>query len=874
MTKRTVIITILLQMVCWSVVVWIVFGNSQQPAVAAMQVSTPSPFLGPIYYGQEDILAVFDHEYPLFRPTDDNNDDVRHYNGFLYEAVTATPTSFPYIPVSGFGYDQHVGIDYNLRYEPVLAAAEGTVTYAGWSDPTNHRALYGLYVRMEHADPSYRVWYGHLSTLNVETGDEIIIDPLDPGNRNRILGISGNTGSLQGCDESVGDDPLCSAHLHIEVRQININRPVNPYGWIGLTPLPVPSATPVVDPWSVYIAPNGTPGATSYDLWIDKPAILPGITDQYPGGTPLDEPAINNARMIIDDGSADFFPGPCWTFAGGSASYNNGYYYTPSDGKENCTARWTIRPDAFTQPGAYDVFAHIPAHANPSLSVAYDVHHNSRVSRAIAVQAAYVNNSEHDAWAYLGRYDFAMSDSVSEFILVHDHDLFHEDDGRYTLADAIMLAPANGNMPLPQRYLYVSFASSGYAGNVPYENEDILLFDAATSEWRMFFDGSDVGLAGVDIDAVDFRNGHLFFSLDAPLGSYTASDIIRFVPASLGENTSGTMSVYIPGEKLGLIPAEFPGENIDALTFNDQGKIVLSTQGQAEIGPDIFEDEDLFISDSDTSASLFFDGSDYALNEVTENVDGVWLGANGSIYLSTAGSFAVTEVSGDGADIFICAPGIFMNCWFVPGLFWNGSAHGLGNTSANIDDFFINSQDLFTHCPHFTNGGFEAGFYCWEIIYPTPSPNLWRLPTVETHSGQFSAQARAETYTHSSDAFLISSPVQVSDDQAYRFRLWAKGIPEDVSGSMQVFGRLTWYVGDDVYQSDGFANINVQTHLAWTEFDSGFICPPSASVNQVRLEFELVTQTLSQVDILGVGSIFIDDISWESQPCNPTAPQD
>jgi hypothetical protein len=45
--------------------------------------------------------------------------------------------------------------------------------------------------------------------------------------------------------------------------------------------------------------------------------------------------------------------------------------------------------------------------------------------------------------------------------------------------------------------------------------------------------------------------------------------------------------------------------------------------------------------------------------------------------LTTAGSFSVSGVSGDGADIFICAPsslGANTSCSFS--LFWDGSANG------------------------------------------------------------------------------------------------------------------------------------------------------------------------------------------------------
>ncbi len=819
---RLLAITLTNFLFCLTALVWLFV-----PERNAAAQGPPAAFLGPIYYGSNPVTAVFDHQLPyLSLGIPDPFECTRHNNG--------TPCNPD--PPDGFGYDTHDGIDYDLNYEIVLAAAGGTVSESGWSNPTDHTAGLGLRVQITHNN-AYVTEYGHLSILQVSTGDTVVVDP---DNRVGIIGISGNTGNSTG------------SHLHFGLINPNGVR-VNPYGWVG------PAGE---DPWE-----QDPLGAASHNVWVDPPSIT---TAQFPDGDAVNDPGVNNARMIIDDGSADFFPGPCWSFAGGAQSYNNGYYRAPSDGEDNCTARWTIRGDAFIQPGEYDVFAHIPAHTNPSLSVAYDVHHNNQVSRAIAVQAAYVGNEEHDAWAYLGRYDFAMSDSVSEFILVHDHDLFDEDDGRYTLADAIMLAPADGNMPLPQRYLYVSFASSGLAGNVPYENEDILLFDAATGEWRMFFDGSDVGLAAVGIDAFDFRNGHLFFSLNAPLGSsYTASDIIRFVPTSLGEDTSGTMSRYIIGAKVGLTD---PSEDVDALTFNHQGNIVVSTIGQAQVGPATFEDEDLFVALGPDSAGMFFDGSSQQLLDVTENVDGAWWAGNGRIYLSTTGSFAVPGVSGDGSDIFVCAPGFIQNCLYEPGLFWNGSAHGLGDPGATVDDFFVHPLSLVDECETFANGGFEIQFYCWIVIpADVPTAGLWRVSGVEKHTGSFSAEMRVDAIGSSGDdAYLISSRAETITDQAYRVSFWGKGVPDTMS-SIYVNAEIWWYTGDEVVRQQ-FARVDMREHPNWTLFDSDCLYAPGPNVDFAKLVFSSHTDTLLAQSLEGVsesGSIFVDDVLWVIDPSCP-----
>ncbi|MEZ4511055.1 MAG: M23 family metallopeptidase [Chloroflexota bacterium] len=141
-------------------------------AIAQAQTQPPDPFLGAVYYGQETIINVLDHEFPQFGGDGELNVHVMHYDGMPYGN---NGTEIP----SGYGYDAHVGVDYALKYQPVLAAATGRVAVADWSKKDDHRALYGLHVRMIHdANPNYLVWYGHLSTLTVQKDDRIILSDI------------------------------------------------------------------------------------------------------------------------------------------------------------------------------------------------------------------------------------------------------------------------------------------------------------------------------------------------------------------------------------------------------------------------------------------------------------------------------------------------------------------------------------------------------------------------------------------------------------------------------------------------------------------------------------------------------------------------
>src|SRR5437016_6985672 len=61
-------------------------------------------------------------------------------------------------------YDGHDGYDYGLYYEPVAAAAGGTVMLSGWAVPSCHTCLSGLTIEINHGN-GLMTYYGHLSRL-------------------------------------------------------------------------------------------------------------------------------------------------------------------------------------------------------------------------------------------------------------------------------------------------------------------------------------------------------------------------------------------------------------------------------------------------------------------------------------------------------------------------------------------------------------------------------------------------------------------------------------------------------------------------------------------------------------------------------------
>ena len=136
----------------------------------------------------------------------------------------------------------------------------------------------------------------------------------------------------------------------------------------------------------------------------------------------------------------------------------------------------------------------------------------------------------------------------------------------------------------------------------PYDGEDLLAFTATSfgfsteGQWRMYFDGSDVGIpsgtAG-DIDALAIEeDGALLLSfagrfIHPEMGQIEDESVVRFRPSQLGENTSGTWEYLFGSAYSGL---DGSSEDIDALTIQQQWPdftdFFLSTTGNCTI-PDV-----------------------------------------------------------------------------------------------------------------------------------------------------------------------------------------------------------------------------------------------------------------------------------------------
>lgn len=255
--------------------------------------------------------------------------------------------------------------------------------------------------------------------------------------------------------------------------------------------------------------------------------------------------------------------------------------------------------------------------------------------------------------------------------------------------------PAEGNV-------YVSASASGTVGSINFEAEDILAYTSNSNRWAIHFDGSDVGLTGKNVDAFTFMpDGSILLSMAATvnipgLGNVDDSDIVRFRPSSLGGNTAGTYEWYFDGSDVELTTN---AEDIEAIAFAADGRLLISTFGSNSVGGIKGQDKDLLAfrptqlgQTTSGSWSLYLDGSDVGLTQSTEDIGGAWIDSgNGRVYLSVYGSFSVTGVSGDQRDIFICNPtslGENTACNFA--LYWRGADYGF---TKQLDDIYIAPND-------------------------------------------------------------------------------------------------------------------------------------------------------------------------------------
>ena len=182
-----------------------------------------------------------------------------------------------------------------------------------------------------------------------------------------------------------------------------------------------------------------------------------------------------------------------------------------------------------------------------------------------------------------------------------------------------------------QELLFFSANSKTNINGSTYANEDIIVYDG--DHYKQYFDGSDVGIANVNInalDVIDDKETLLSFSSPTELvinGVKTLvddSDIVKFTISQLGKATAGRFEMFFDGSENGLTKDL---QDIDGIKLLEDGSIAISTIGSTNIIGDVLtRDEDILLIDPlnlESPWSVYFDGSDVGLNTTnSEDING------------------------------------------------------------------------------------------------------------------------------------------------------------------------------------------------------------------------------------------------------------
>ncbi len=255
------------------------------------------------------------------------------------------------------------------------------------------------------------------------------------------------------------------------------------------------------------------------------------------------------------------------------------------------------------------------------------------------------------------------------------------------------LVPTIGAAQEFEPVVYVSSTTSGNVDGVSFADEDILAYNVFSDSWEKYFDGSDVGLRGNDVNAFHIEDdGTILVTLKRPqrVAGFWAddSDVIAFSPTSLGGDTAGTFSKYFDGSDVGL---STDAEEVDALARTPDGRLLLSTSGPHKVprtggGTLRGADEDLIVFNATSlgtktggSFERYFDGSDVGLRNSSEDIWGAWVEPNtGEIVLTTKARYWVPGLNGDKEDVIVFVPtSLGTNTTGTFYLGWDGDDHGL-----------------------------------------------------------------------------------------------------------------------------------------------------------------------------------------------------
>ena len=224
---------------------------------------------------------------------------------------------------------------------------------------------------------------------------------------------------------------------------------------------------------------------------------------------------------------------------------------------------------------------------------------------------------------------------------------FGNGSGGAAFLEALAATPPPPPPPPASAEVYMSFRNRTLVPGIGIvADEDVVVYDPQSGAWSLVLDGSDVGLANFKISGLAvLEDDSMLLSFTAAgtipgleFGPVDDSDIVRFIPTSLGANSSGTFEIYLDGSDVGLAQNS---EDVDAIAISGDGRLVISTVGRFSGTGATGADEDLMVFTGTLGANSvgrfepLFDGSDFGLggNGATD-VDGASLRAGGTVVLS------------------------------------------------------------------------------------------------------------------------------------------------------------------------------------------------------------------------------------------------
>ena len=420
--------------------------------------TAPTPFMHRPYYGSRSIssrtVSFVDHDHPWY----DNDGTFVRYDGAKWTNVSIGTCT------GGVNcYDGHNGYDLNMWYEPVLSAAAGTVTRAGWYNPLDHNSSLGLWVAIDHGN-GFTTAYGHLSAITVSVGDKV-------GTQWQI-GTSGTTGSSTG------------PHLHMATYYLPYWQPTDPFGWTGN--YPDPNVVPDNYLW-VNDSSNNTP----------VPTLSSNGSATYPGA------------VVVDDSSAGWSSTGNWTTATGTTDIKGSLHWTTtSSGAATASATWhpTIPADGYYEVGAYvdDTYAssswapYTVYSADPN-KVSTEISHSVSVdeSHIGTFQGPYSQENTGPQWIGLGTYYFKAS--MNGRLVVSNAT---GENGMQLAADAVEFVPVSvqATPPAPS-YRFAVTSDNAPTTMLPAGSAQVKLTLKNTSN----FTWSATGSAGVQPVQVLYR---------------------------------------------------------------------------------------------------------------------------------------------------------------------------------------------------------------------------------------------------------------------------------------------------------------------------------------------------------------------------------